>query len=159
RAAAGGRPWTWLVVSDAQALLPWEMVCPGLRRPDTGEWWYDDFLAGRFLISHWIAREGLTLAGEAPLRRIDLTHYRRRPEALPRWWAALGGAGHADEESWDGPFALTLTGSPHFGLHMLRYADRRRAGRITQGETPPDRPAPKDSPDTRIHSQRLDLTR
>ena len=43
---AAAEPWTWLVVSDAPALLPWEMVCPYLVRPDTGELWHEDFLGG-----------------------------------------------------------------------------------------------------------------
>jgi hypothetical protein len=159
RAAAGAggtRPWTWLIVSDAEALLPWELVCPHGTSPDTGEVWYDDFMAGRFLLGHWIAREGLTLAAESPLGRIDLVHYAQRPTEVDRWLAALGGPDLTDVESWEGPFLLTTSGSPHYSLHVLRYTDRLQTGLITAA----DAPAPLDHPDAgaKLHCQRLDFT-
>jgi serine/threonine protein kinase len=155
-AAARPRPWSWLFVADAEALLPWELVCPYGARPDTREVWHDDFLGGRFLVGHWVGREGLALAAEAPRGRIDLTHYGQRPAEQARWLAALGGADHADAEAWQGPFALTAPGSPHYGLHVVRYADPRREGRITAAEDAAL--GDRGQPDARLHNQRLDFT-
>jgi hypothetical protein len=61
-----------------------------------------------------------------------------------------------DAETWDGPFFLTAPGSPHYGLHILRYAERRQAGLIAAAEA--SQPAGGTLPEAKLLSHRLDFT-
>jgi WD40 repeat protein len=140
RAGVSDRPWSWLVLSDAEVLLPWEMVCPYLVRPDTGEVWHDAFLAEKFVLAHGVGRRGLSLPAEAPLARLDLAHYGQRPDELPRWRAALGGEALVEVEAGDGQLALASPG-PCYGLQVLRYVEERRPGSIAAAR---DEPAARD---------------
>ena len=66
--------WSWLIVSDRDVALPWELVRPYARIQDQVE--HDDFLAESFDVTQWPGGEGLTLAPELPIARIDLAALR-----------------------------------------------------------------------------------
>lgn len=117
-------PLAWLVIADQEALLPWEMVLPY-----SGEQ-IDDFLGARFNLAHWVGRQNFRLASEAPLWLLDLSHYHQKPDTLPRWQRLLGGDEMVYVEEQSGHLALMQPGSPFYGLHLLRYAEERRDGRI-----------------------------
>jgi tetratricopeptide (TPR) repeat protein/O-acetyl-ADP-ribose deacetylase (regulator of RNase III) len=151
--------WSWLIVSDERAVLPWEMVCAYALTPDTGELWYDDFLGHKFVLGHWVGRQGLLLAAEAPLGRIDLAHYQQHPQELPRWMASLGGAEEVGIEDRAGHLALMQSDSPYYGLHIVRYNDRRQPGRITAAsDGRPDVREIKGEATAMLYDQRLDFT-
>jgi hypothetical protein len=156
-AAAGGGRWSWLVVADAEAVLPWEFVCPHGVAQKTAERWYDSFFAQRFILGHWVGRRGLALAADAPLGRLDLTHYGQRPHELPRWQAALGGQEHVGVEDRAGHLALTAPRSPYYGLHLLRYAGPARPGLISAADGPAGPPR-GDGADAVLANQRLDFS-
>jgi hypothetical protein len=124
---------SWLIVSDPRAVLPWEMIFPYFKisRDDI---WYDDFLANKFAIAHWIGRQGFKLVNEVPLGPLNLTHYHQHPEELCQWLVALGGETQVAIEEKAGHVALTQPSSPYYGLHILRYAEGSRAGAITYGD-------------------------
>src|SRR5262249_19556026 len=116
----------WLIVSDARAVLPWELVCgPG-----------DDFFARRFILGHWVGRRGLPLVAEAPLGLIELAHYHQRARQVRRWQAALGGEDLVTVGEDTGLLALPPPHSGHYGLHILRFADPCGHDRITCADSP-----------------------
>lgn len=155
-------PWSWLVVADERAVLPWELVCPYRHLP-SGEVWYDAFLAEQFVLAHWIGRQGLTLRAEAPLGSLALDHYHQRPQDLPYWHATLedeepGGDGDTDgATALPGHLALMRPSSPYYGLHILRYTDVERSTRITSAEGQ-DAVVFSTEVETMLYRQRLDFT-
>jgi WD40 repeat protein/serine/threonine protein kinase len=157
-AASDNGPRTWLILSDAAALLPWEFVCPWGVQPETAEVWDDDFLAGTFQVAHWVGRRGFTLAAEAPFGRLDLAHYSQNPRDLPLWQRTLGGEELVGLEGRAGHLALTAPGSPYHGLHLLRYNDTK-AGPVTRWEAVDDAPRGNGAAETLLHERRLDFTR
>jgi len=159
-AAHSDTPWAWLVVSDERAMLPWELVCPYMLRPDTAELWHDEFLGRKFVLAHWVGRQGLTLAGEAPLGLLDLTHYQQHPqEIVSRWRAVLGGEEQVGVEDETGHLALMQADSRYYGLHILRYSDRHQLGRITALDGQEAKSATNRSEaETMIFDRRLDFT-
>jgi hypothetical protein len=143
-ARAGVAPWSWLVVSDARAVLPWELLCaPG-----------HDFFARQFVVGHWFGRRGLPLAGEAPLGLIDLTHYQQHPGEVRRWQAALGGDNLVGVEEQAGLLSRAAARPGYYGLHVLRFADRRGPGWVTRADAP--RPAESEGK-ALVGDQELDL--
>jgi O-acetyl-ADP-ribose deacetylase (regulator of RNase III) len=126
----------WLIISDEEALLPWEMVCPYVPGGDDGAW-YDRFLGEKFVLAHWVGRKGQRMAGEAPLGKLGLVHYGQRPaEEVQRWQASLGGAEVVGIEEKAGHLAPAGPESPRYGLHILRYAEAGdEAGLVTAAGT------------------------
>jgi WD40 repeat protein len=156
-AALENGPLTWLILSDAAALLPWEFVCPWGVRPGTGEVWHDDFLAGTFQVAHWVGRRGFSLAAEAPFGRLDLAHYGQKPDELPQWQQALGGDEFVGVEGRAGHLALTVSGSPYHGLHLLRYSDSGAAP-VTRWEGTGAEQGWRGAAETLLYERRLDFT-
>lgn len=120
---AQGRP-SWLIIADAEAILPWEMVLP------YDEEGIDDFLGGQFLLTHWIGRQNFSLLAEMPLLKLNVAHYHQRPQDLPRWQTALGGEDLVHVESRSGHLDLLESGTLCYGLHLVRYMERSQPGRI-----------------------------
>jgi tetratricopeptide (TPR) repeat protein len=135
---------SWLVISDERAILPWELVCPSV------------FLADVFMLSHWVGRQGLKLTAEAPLGRLDLTHYDQRPRDLDHWRSALGGE-EVVVESRTGYLYLLEPYSTCYGLHVLRYAERGRPGQVASADEAEARGG-RGRAEAMIHDQRLDFT-
>jgi hypothetical protein len=152
-AGSSQRPLTWLFIADEQALLPWELVLPYTEQHA------EDFLGATFIVAHWVGRQDLVLAGEAPLGKVDFSHYHQRPSAeLERWQAAIGGAELVVVEQRAGELDLMSPSSACYGLHVLRYAGRKRSHEIA---TAPDASIPEDSDPTRAlvaYQRRLDFT-
>ena len=159
-AARSDTPWSWLVVSDERAMLPWELVCPYMPRPGRAELWHDEFLGRKFVLVHWVGQQGLTLASEAPLGLLDFTHYQQRPrEIVSRWQAVLGGEVHVGVEDETGHLALMQADSRYYGLHILRYSDRYQLGQITALDGQQARPATdRSEAEMMIFDRRLDFT-
>jgi hypothetical protein len=133
RARLSPTPWSWLIISDERAVLPWEMVCPYDPLEDGDGVWYDQFLPRGFIMSHWIGRQRLKLSVNAPLGRLDMLHYNQRDEAeLADWRSALGGEELVEVEPQSEPAALMRQGSPFYGVHIVRYEGTRQAGLITE---------------------------
>jgi O-acetyl-ADP-ribose deacetylase (regulator of RNase III) len=126
----GDWPITWLVISDEAAALPWELVCPHGFAADATHW-YDECLATRFVIAHWISRRGFEMPNEAPLGPLGVVHYGQHPEAHPRWRDALGAELASDADRHLG-LDILKRGSPYFGVHLLRFSDATDTGRITE---------------------------
>lgn len=127
-----GRTPTWLVISDPQAVLPWELVRP---YSDTGK--EEDFLAAQFTLCHWIGRSQLQLEAMAPVRKLELVHYGQAAADLPAWQAYLGGAQWVDlpaggdgNDGAGGDLRLTQMESEIMGLHVLRYVENDGPGAI-----------------------------
>src|SRR5262249_33621205 len=119
-------------------------------------WTEGDFLAGHLVLAHWVSREGLSLAAEAPWGRVELAHYGQRPAAPARWLAALGEPGRPDDGGWAGPVRLAGPGAPPRGLHGVRFADRRAAGAIAEAGGGP--PAAELGPEGRVRQRRPAFT-
>jgi serine/threonine protein kinase len=119
--AAEKEPLSWLVVSDAEALLPWEMVSLW-----GGE---DEFLGDNFALGHWVGRRGLNLRAEAPLGLVALTADGRERGEMLDWQMALGGEGQQIP-----PRAFAEPGSPFHGLHVVRFSGPTEADPDTHRE-------------------------
>ena len=126
----GDRPVTWLVVSDEAAALPWELVVPHGYSADATHW-YDECLATRFVIAHWISRRGFEMPNEAPVGPLGVVHYGQHPEAHARWREAIGADLASDADRHLG-LDILKRGSPYFGVHLLRFTDASEAGRIAE---------------------------
>lgn len=138
RAMLSQRRWSWLIISDPEAVLPWEWLCPYGWSESRKTFIYRDFLAQTFIVAHWIGRQKFTLASQAPLGRLALAHYHQHPGAIAAWQNALGEA-HVDiEQQRLGPLALMQPGAPYYGFHLVRYLDQRQAGRITDAADEPE---------------------
>ncbi|MEP6831892.1 MAG: macro domain-containing protein [Gemmatimonas sp.] len=123
-----GYPPTWLVISDETASLPWEMLCVhGLN--ENGKPWYDEFLAARASLAHWIGRRGFDMTNEAPVGPLGVVHYGQEIESLPRWHDALG-ADLASETNRSLGLDVLKRGSPFFGVHLLRFSKPDEDGGI-----------------------------
>jgi O-acetyl-ADP-ribose deacetylase (regulator of RNase III) len=159
-AAASPIPWSWLIISDENAILPWELLCYYAVDPETGISSYDNFLADKFLVAHWVGQRGLRLVSEAPIGKLDLIHYAQYPGELPQWLTALGGDEFVQAEEESGHISLLQPGSYFYGLHLLRYTEQRRSDRIVSAnrdvETGQER-AQNEAEDI-TYEQRLDLT-
>jgi hypothetical protein len=118
------RKWSWLIISDEKAILPWELVNYYGLDEETQTLRYDDFLADQFQISHWVGQRGLRLMNSTPMGKLDLVHYGQRPDLLSSWETALDAA-WVNTESDTSQMLLLKEGSYCFGLHLLRF---------TQGE-------------------------
>jgi hypothetical protein len=138
--------WSWLVISDERVVLPWELFCPS------------DFLADTFVLSHWIGRQRLRLAAEAPLGRLDLTHYDQRPQELGCWQAAVGAEDVLIEREV-GHLDLLEPTSLCYGLHVLRYTDPYRPGQITAAAEGPDPKASRGQAEAMVYDRRPDFAR
>jgi hypothetical protein len=153
------RPWSWLIISDERAVLPWEMVYPrriqgGGQQPHTGQ-----FLGSKFPLSHWVGRQRFQLTNEAPLGSFDILHYRQRPEReLEFWQAAIGGEEYASIEEELDPSALLESGSPYYGLHVVRYEDVRRSYLIAEASEDPDDESERLYAHELVHDRQLDFT-
>ncbi len=122
-----------LIVSDEDVVLPWEMVCAYYFEENRPGMQFDDFWGRQFVVTHWVGRKGRSLASEAPLGQIDLTHYQQYEEAIPRrWQAVMGGDQVVSLETGAGHLALMQPGSPYYGLHILQFTDQRGHSRITR---------------------------
>jgi O-acetyl-ADP-ribose deacetylase (regulator of RNase III) len=159
-AAASTTPWSWLIISDENAILPWELVCYYSVETETGKIWYDDFLADRFFVAHWVGQRGLRLVSEAPVGKLDLIHYAQSPGELPQWLAALGGEEHVQAEEGAGHISLLQPGSYFYGLHLLRYTEQRRSDRIVAASpgVKPEQESERSEGEDITYEQRLDLT-
>lgn len=152
-------PLSWLIVSEAKAVLPWELVCAYYYQ-DTGKNWYDEFLAQKFILAHWVGYQGLKLANEAPLLELGLTHYNQRPEHLSRWQKVLGSEAQAESNQKSGLLDLMQPSSSCYGLHILRYSDLRQTGQITSYEANAELASGKtlNQAEELLYNQRLDFT-
>lgn len=154
-AAITNRTWSWMVISDENAVLPWEMVCYyGFAEDGTIR--YDDFFADKFQVSHWVGQRGLRLMNTVPMGDLDLIHYNQRSDALQGWTTALG-PDLVKVESDAGQMSLLKEGSYCFGLHLLRYSQEQQTKQVVAlGE--------KEDEDFRVDgeaitgAQKLDLT-
>lgn len=130
------RKWSWLIISDEKAILPWELVNYYGFDQQTGEIRYDDFLADQFQICHWVGQHGLRLMNSAPMGELDLVHYDQHPELLKGWQFALGPE-LVTTESDTAQMSLLKEGSFCFGLHLLRYTEQQRANQIVAVQNEP----------------------
>lgn len=105
-----------LIVSDAECLLPWELLRFRVGLPDGA--CYGDYLAGHFALSHWVSGCGLPLSVEAPRKRLALSHHGSEPPGLP-WWREALSEGLTDLDQ-RGDWCLTHPQSEYFGLHVVR---------------------------------------
>ena len=153
-------PLSWLIVSEAKAVLPWELVCAYYYNPETEKNWYDEFLAQKFILAHWVGYQGLKLANEAPLLELGLTHYNQQPEHLSRWQKVLGSEAQAGSNEKSGLLDLMQPSSSCYGLHVLRYTDLRQTGQITSYETNTEFATGKtlNQAEELLYSQKLDFT-
>jgi hypothetical protein len=151
---------SWLIVSEAKAVLPWELVCAYGYDRERGKNWYDEFLAQKFILAHWVGYQGLKLANEAPLLKLGLTHYNQRPEHLSRWQKVLGSEAQAKSNEQSGLLDLMQPSSSCYGLHILRYTDPRQTGQITSYEANPELASGKtlNQAEELLYNQRLDFT-
>ncbi len=158
--ANSNTPLTWLIVSEAKAVLPWELVCAYDYNQETGKNWYDEFLAQKFILAHWVGYQGLKLANEAPLLELGLTHYNQRPEHLSRWQKVLGSQAQAKSNQQSGLLDLMQPSSSCYGLHILRYTDPHQIGQITSYEANPELASGKtlNQAEELLYNQRLDFT-
>jgi formylglycine-generating enzyme required for sulfatase activity len=139
-----------LVISDERTFLPWELVVP------YGQGIPAEFLAQTFILSHWVLRQGLRLAREAPLDQLDLTHYHQlHRRELQRWQAVLGTDRYVTIEDQAGHMALMEPDSAYYGLHVLSYVRSRQAGRITAADKSD---LVGDDAERMIFNRRLDFT-
>jgi O-acetyl-ADP-ribose deacetylase (regulator of RNase III) len=159
-AAESATRWSWLIISDENAILPWELVCYYGVETETGKIWHDDFLADRFFVAHWVGQRGLRLVSEAPVGKLDLIHYAQSPGELPQWLAALGGEEYAQAEEKAGNISLLQPGSYFYGLHLLRYTEQRRYDRIVAAnlDAETEQETELNEGEDITHEQRLDLT-
>jgi serine/threonine protein kinase len=158
-AGLSSRPWTCLIISDDTASLPWELLCAYGLDPETGKHWYDDFLADKFVLAHWVGRRGLRLQNEAPWASLDLVHYDQHLNELPGWCAALGGEDLVQIEDKPGSLSLLQPGSYCYGLHVLRYTDQHRSDQIVAVDDNEDEAGvTRAAADDMTYGQRLDLT-
>jgi GH24 family phage-related lysozyme (muramidase)/O-acetyl-ADP-ribose deacetylase (regulator of RNase III) len=156
-AAVANRPWSWLIISDESAVLPWELVCYyGLDA--TGTIWYDKFLAERFVVSHWVGQRGLRLLSASPKGRLDLIHYGQRANELPAWRAALGGDEFVEVESDASQMSLLQAGSQCYGLHLLRYTQKQQQANLIVGIKQSDDGGERVEAEAITYDQKLDLT-
>jgi O-acetyl-ADP-ribose deacetylase (regulator of RNase III) len=130
----GDRPLSWLVVSDEAAALPWELVCPHGYTADATHW-YDEPLATRFAVAHWISGRGFEMPNEAPVGPLGVVHYGQRGDTYTRWRDAIG-ADLANEADRHLGLDILRRGSPYFGVHLLRFTDPNEAGRIMEATAP-----------------------
>jgi len=150
--ARSDRPLSWLVVSDEAAVLPWELVCPHGFTSDAAHW-YDEPLASRFAVAHWISRRGFEMPNDAPVGPLGLVHYGQHADAHVRWRDAIG-ADLASEADRHLGLDVLRRGSPYFGVHLLRFTDATEAGRIAEvGAT-----SAQSAPDPLAGERRLDFT-
>jgi O-acetyl-ADP-ribose deacetylase (regulator of RNase III) len=125
-----GRPFSWLVVSDEAASLPWELVCPyGIDSSYTRR--YGDFLAAWFAIAQWIGRRGFELATEVPMGPIGIVHYGQQTDARARLRDALDPRVANDADRTRG-LDILRPGSPYFGVHLLRFTDPMASTEIAE---------------------------
>ena len=150
--ARGDRPPSWLVVSDEAAALPWELVCPHGYTAEATHW-YDEPLATRFVMAHWISRRGFEMPNEAPVGPLGVVHYGQHADAHARWRDAIG-ADLATEADRLLGLDILRRGSPYFGVHLLRFTDAGEAGRIAEAGTSTGR----DATDPLAGERRLDFT-
>ena len=153
-------PLSWLIVSEAQAVLPWELICAYYYNPETEKNWYDEFLAQKFIVAHWVGYQGIKLANEAPLLKLGLTHYNQHPQQLSRWQKVLGSETQAESTQQSGLVALMQPSSLCYGLHILRYTDIEQTGQITayQANSQPTSGKTLDRAEELLYNQRLDFT-
>jgi hypothetical protein len=124
------QPVTWLIASDEGAALPWELVVPHGYSGDATHW-YDECLATRFVIAHWVSRRGFAMANEVPLGPLGVVHYGQHPEAHARWRDAIGAELASDADRHLG-LDILKRGSPYFGVHLLRFTDATETGRVAE---------------------------
>jgi hypothetical protein len=154
RALARGRLWSWLIISDERTLLPWELLCPYRLERDAPAL-YDEFLADRFMVAHWVAGHGLALANEAPIGRVGLTHYQQHPGRTGHWRAALGNGEVLEDQ--DGHLPPASVDNPYHGLHVLRFGEQRPLGRVTEWEGDDDGGRERRDATGVVGDRRLDL--
>ncbi len=154
-------PLSLLIISDEQALLPWELVCPYEQQSSSNEIMYDNFLADSFVLSHWVARQGLALQAEAPLGWLALDHYHQHLQLLPYWHAILSDDTFDEaDQPLEGYLALQEPKLPYYGLHILRYHDFDQETHITTRTLRPEEvPSVHNDAEKMTYERRLDLTR
>ena len=136
RALAGitDRRWSWLIISDEKAILPWELVNYYGFDEKTGEIRYDEFFADQFQICHWVGQHGLRLMNSAPMGELDLIHY-GQPAGVLKGWETAVGPGLVRPESDAAQMSLLKEDSYCFGLHLLRFTETLRSNQIVAVET------------------------
>ncbi len=126
-AAITNRTWSWLVISDEHAVLPWELICYYGSDGDTIR--YDDFFGDKFQIAHWVGQRGLRLMNTVPMGNINFIHYNQRSDAITGWTNILG-PDTVEVDSDAGELSLLKENSYCFGLHLLRYAQEQQTKQI-----------------------------
>lgn len=155
RAGITDRRWSWLVVSDEKAILPWELVNYYGFDETTGEIRYDEFFADQFQICHWVGQHGLRLMNSAPMGEIDLIHYGQHAGVLKGWETAVG-PDFVRTESDTAQMSLLKEGSYCFGLHLLRFTEVQRANQIVAVEN--EQQNERTEGEAITGDQKLDLT-
>jgi serine/threonine protein kinase/O-acetyl-ADP-ribose deacetylase (regulator of RNase III) len=150
---AAQRSWSWLIISDEQALLPWDLLC-GYADDPPGTIQYDDFLADKFEVAYWVGQRGLRLMNTVPMGGLDLIHYNQRPQEVTGWAIALNDD-DVNVESDAAKMLLPKQGSYCYGLHLLRYAQEQQTKEIVELR---EKPADEMEGEAIVANQKLDLT-
>ena len=153
-AAVTNRSWSWLIISDENAVLPWELVCYYGSDEETIR--YDDFLGDKFQIAHWVGQRGLRLMNGVPMGDIDFIHYNQRSQAITGWTNVLG-PDLVKVESDAAQLSLLKENSYCFGLHLLRYAQEDETKQIIGVREEEDEDKRVDG-EAITSDQKLDLT-
>ncbi len=120
---------SWLILSDANPWIPWELVKPH------GPGWEHDFLGARYALGRWIEGWGALCQPEFPLGQVCFAQDTAMEQSTEAWMHLLTSdeaprldsiaPGEGLLVDWPGGYPAALDyASPVWGLHFAGYPNR-----------------------------------